>query len=125
MRYCQRVEGLCMIPKGPPQPIGHAGLTGAGLPVAARAVGVCSAAKPIGATLNAELAEMRSAIRQLNQIRSNAGEANLFEPPRGPANVSQLPLNPTPWWLAPEHSADAGVRELKAAMMLAGPFHAR
>jgi subtilisin len=124
-RDFHRVERLFQILKGTAQSIGHPWLTGAGLPDAARALGVRSAAKPIGATLNAELAEMRSAIRQLNQIRSNASEANLFEPPRGPANVSQLPLNPTPWSLAPEHSADAGVRELKAAMMLAGLSDAR
>jgi subtilisin family serine protease len=124
-RDFQRVERLFQILKGTAQPIGHPWLTGAGLPDAARALGVGSAAKPIGATLNAELAEMRSAIRQLNQIRSNAGEANLFEPPRGPANVSQLPLNPAPWSLAPERSADASVRELKAAMMLAGLSDAR
>lgn len=124
-RDFHRVERLFQILKGTAQSIGHPWLTGAGLPDAARALGVRSAAKPIGATLNAELREMRSAIRQLNQIRSNASEANLFEPPRGPANVSQLPLNPTPWSLAPEHSADAGVRELKAAMMLAGLSDAR
>jgi len=45
---------------------------------------------------------------------------NLFEPPRGPANVTQLPLNPAPWSFAAERGAEAGVRELKAAMMLAG-----
>src|SRR5207302_448456 len=89
-RDFHRVERLFQILKGTAQSIGHPWLTGAGLPDAARALGVRSAAKPIGATLNAELAEMRSAIRQLNQIRSNASEANLFEPPRGPANVSQL-----------------------------------
>jgi hypothetical protein len=119
-RDFQRVERLFQILKGTAQPIGHPWLTGAGLPDAARALGVRSAAKPIGATPNAELAEMRSAIRQMNQIRSNASEANLFEPPRGPANVSQLPLNPAPWSLAPERGADVSVRELKAAMMLAG-----
>ena len=119
-RDFQRVERLFQILKGTAQPIGHPWLTGAGLADAARALGVRSAAKPIGATLNAELAEMRSAIRQLNQIRSSAGEANLFEPPRGPANVTQLPLNPAPWSFAAERGAEAGVRELKAAMMLAG-----
>jgi hypothetical protein len=124
-RDFQRVERLFQILKGTAQPIGHPWLTGAGLPDAARALGVRSAAKPIGATLNAELAQMHSAIRQLNQSRSNASEANLFEPPRGPANVSQLPLNSPPWSLAPERSADASVHELKAAMMLAGLSDAR
>ena len=119
-RDFQRVERLFQILKGTAQPIGHPWLTGAGLPDAARALGVRSAAKPIGATLNAELAEMRSAIRQLNQTSLSAGEVNLFEPPRGPANVTQLPLNPAPWSFAAERGAEAGVRELKAAMMLAG-----
>jgi hypothetical protein len=63
---------------------------------------------------------MRSAIRQMNQIYFGAGEANTFEPPRGPANVTYLPLNPTPLAFQADSRAKAGVHELKAAMMLAG-----
>jgi hypothetical protein len=63
---------------------------------------------------------MRNAIRQLNQIHVSPGEVNLFEPPRGPANVAQLPLSAAPWAFARERGADAGVKELKEAMMLAG-----
>jgi subtilisin len=112
----QRVERLFQILKATAQPIGHPWQTGAGLPDAARALGVGSAQRPFTATPPAELAEMRNAIRQLNQIHSSVSEVNLFEPLRGPANVTQLPLNLAPWTFG----ADAGVHGLKAAMMLAG-----
>src|SRR5258708_33746542 len=69
---------------------------------------------------------MGSAIRQLNQIHlSAASEMNLFEPPRGPANVTPLPLNPAPWTFVPERGAEASVHELRAAMLLAGLSDAR
>lgn len=125
-RDFQRVERMFQILKATAQPIGHPWLTGAGLPDAARALGVWSAPRPMAATLNAELAEMRSAIRQLNQIHlSAASEMNLFEPPRGPANVTPLPLNPAPWTFVPERGAEASVHELRAAMLLAGLSDAR
>jgi subtilisin len=119
-RDFQRVERLFQILKATAQPIGHPWQTGAGLPDAARALGVGSAQRPFTATLTAELAEMRNAIRQLTQTHVSPGEVNLFEPLRGPANVTQLPLSPAPWAFARERGADAGVQELKAAMMLAG-----
>lgn len=119
-RDFQRVERLFQILKATAQPIGHPWQTGAGLPDAVRALGVGSAQRPFTATLTAELAQMRSAIRQLNQINLGASEVNVFEPLRGPANVTQLPLNPAPWTFITGQGADAGVRELKAAMMLAG-----
>jgi len=119
-RDFQRVERLFQILKATAQPIGHPWQTGAGLPDAVRALGVGSAQRPFTATLTAELAEMRSAIRQLNEIQSGVSEVNLFEPVRGPANVTQLPLNPAPWTFITERGADAEVRELQAAMMLAG-----
>jgi subtilisin family serine protease len=124
-RDFQRVERLFQVLKGTAQPIGHPWQTGAGLPDAARALGVWSAPQPLGATLNAELAEMRSALRQLKRLHLGAGETNLFEPPRGPANVTQLPLNSVPWPFVAERAAEAGVRELRAAMMLAGLADAR
>jgi hypothetical protein len=114
------IAALFQILKATAHPIGHPWLTGAGLPDAARALGVWSGQRPLSATLDAELAEMRSAIRQLNQIHSSVSEVNLFEPQRGPANVTQLPLNPAPWTFVTERGTDAGVHELKAAMMLAG-----
>ena len=75
--------------------------------------------------VDARLAEMRNAIRQLDLVYSGAREANIFEPPRGPANVTHLPLNPTPSAFPAARGAEAGVHELKAAMTLAGLSDAR
>jgi hypothetical protein len=124
-RDVQRVERLFQILKGTAQPIGHPWLTGAGLPDAARALGLGSAPRSFGATRNAELAEMRNAMRQLKHLHLGAGGPDLFEPLRGPAYVAQLPLNPAPWSFVAETSADAGMHELKAAMALAGLSDAR
>jgi hypothetical protein len=63
---------------------------------------------------------MRSAIRQVNRLYVGAGEVKAFEPPRGPANVTHLPLNPTPLAFQADSRTKAGVHELKAAMMMAG-----
>jgi hypothetical protein len=119
-RDFQRVERLFQILKDTGQSIGHPWQTGAGLPDAARALGVWSGRRPLVAPLDARLGEMRSAIRQMNQIYLGAGEANAFEPRRGPANVTHLPLNPTPLTFQADSRAKAGVHELKAAMMPAG-----
>jgi subtilisin family serine protease len=93
-RDFQRVERLFQILKDTAQPIGHLWQTGAGLPDAARALGIASLRRPLAAPLNAE--------------------------PRGPANISHLPLNPRPLTSSAGSFAEAGVHELKAAMMLAG-----
>jgi subtilisin len=126
-RDFQRVERLFQILKDTAQPVGHPWQTGAGLPDAARALGVRSTRRLLTAPLDAGLGEMRSAIRQMNHIYFGAGEANAFgpppnafEPPRGPANVTYLPLNPTPLAFQADSGAKAGVHELKAAMMMAG-----
>jgi len=116
-RDFQRVERLFQILKETAQPIGHPWQTGAGLPDAARALGVWSGQRPLVLPLDAGLREMRNAIRQLNQTHFGASEAMVFEPLRGPADVTRLPLNPAPL------AAGGGkttVHELKAAMMLAG-----
>jgi subtilisin len=119
-RDFQRVERLFQILKDTAQPVGHPWRTGAGLPDAARALGVRSRRRPLAAPLDVGLGEMRSAIRQMNHIYFGASEANAFEPPRGPANVTYLPLNPTPLAFQTDSGAKAGVHELKAAMMMAG-----
>ena len=126
-RDFQRVERLFQILKDTAQPVGHPWQTGAGLPDAARALGVWSRRRLLAAPLDAGLGEMRSAIRQMNHIHFGAGEANAFEPPpnafeppRGPANVTHLPLNPTPLAFQADSGAKAGVHELKAAMVMAG-----
>ena len=119
-RDFQRVERLFQILKDTAQPIGHPWQTGAGLPDAARALGIWSRRRPLAAPLDVGLGEMRSAIRQMNHIYFGAGEANAFEPPRGPANVTYFPLNPTPLAFQAESGTKARVHELKAAMMMAG-----
>jgi hypothetical protein len=119
-RDFQRVERLFQILKDTAQSIGHPWQTGAGLPDAARALGVWSGRRPLAAPLDAGLGEMRNAIRHLDHVYSGASEANIFEPPRGPAIVTHLPLNPIPLTFLAASAAEAGVHELKAAMMLAG-----
>jgi len=64
-RDFQRVERLFQILKDTAQSIGHPWQTGAGLPDAARALGVWSGRRPLAAPLDAGLGEMRNAIRHL------------------------------------------------------------
>ena len=116
----QRVERLFQILKDTAQPIGHPWQTGAGLPDAARALGIWSEQRPLVVPLNVGLREMRSAIRQLNEIQFGASEAMPFEPLRGPANVTRLPLNPGPLAFQADGGGKASIHELKAAMVLAG-----
>ena len=119
-RDFQRVERLFQILKGTAHPIGHPWLTGAGLPDAARALGFHSLQWPLAPPVDTRLAEMRNAIRQMDRVTSGANETNMFEPPRGPANVTHLPLNPIAATFVAGRGTEAGVQELKAAMMLAG-----
>ena len=124
-RDFQRVERLFQILKETAQPIGQPWQTGAGLPDAARALGVWSE-QPLAVPLNAGLREMRSAIRQLNRSHLGASEAMMIsEPPRGPANVTRLPLNPSPLAFQVTSGRGETVRELRAAMALAGLADAR
>jgi subtilisin len=124
-RDFQRVERLFQILKATAQPIGHPWQTGAGLPDAARALGVRSQPWPLAIPVDARLGEMRNAIRYLDHAYPGVGEPNMFEPPRGPANVTRLPLNPIPLAFPTAAGVEAGVHELKAAMMLAGLPDAR
>jgi hypothetical protein len=124
-RDFQRVERLFQILKDTAQPIGHPWLTGAGLPDAARALGVRSEPRPLAAPLKAELRKMHSAIRQMNQVQFGADAGNAFEPRRGPANVTRFPLNAMPPLWAESGGAKASVNELKAAMTTAGLSGAR
>lgn len=137
-RDFQRVERLFQILKDTSQPIGHPWQTGAGLPDAACALGIRAEPRPLAMPLKAGLGEMRSAIRQMNQVSFSFGAdifgadmGNAFEPPRGPANVTHWPLHPMPLanqmppLQAASGGANARVNELKAAMALAGLSDAR
>jgi subtilisin len=70
----RRVERLFQILKETAQPIGHPWQTGAGLPDAARALGIWSEQRLLVVPLNVGLREMRSAIRQLDQIQLGSNE---------------------------------------------------
>jgi subtilisin len=119
-RDFQRVERLFQILKDTAQPVGHPWQTGAGLPDAALALGVWSEPRSLVPPLNAGLREMRNAVGQMTRSHFGAGEAMSFEPLRGPANVTRLPLNLTPLTFQVASEAKGSVHELKTAMMLAG-----
>jgi subtilisin len=119
-RDFRRVERLFQILKDTAQPLGHPWQVGAGLPDAALALGVWSEPRSFVAPLDAGLREMRKAVGQMNQARLARGEAIGFEPLRGPAMVTRLPLNPAPLASQTVAGARTAVHELKAAMMLAG-----
>jgi subtilisin len=119
-RDAQRVERLFQILKDTAQPVGHPWQTGAGLPDATRALGIWSEQRPPAVPLSAGLREMRRAVRRLNEIQPGASEAMPFEPLRGPANVTSLPLNPGPLAFEAGGNGKTGIDELKAAMALAG-----
>ncbi len=120
-RDFRRVERLFQILKASALPIGHPWQTGAGLPDAARALGVRSAQWPLATPIDARLAEMRNAIRHLDRVYyPSTSDADIFEPPRGPASVTHLPLNPMPSAFPATRGAQADVHALKSAMMMAG-----
>jgi hypothetical protein len=116
----QRVERLFQILKDTAQPIGHPWQTGAGLPDAARALGIWSEQRATVMPLNVGLRQMRSAIRQLDEIQFGASDVMPFELPRGPAKVSSLPLSSGPLAFQADGGGKACIHELKAAMALAG-----
>jgi hypothetical protein len=122
-RDFRRAERLFQILKATAQPTGHPWQTGAGLPDAARALGLPSQRWPLAASLDARLGEMRNVIRHVDLVHLGVGEPIAFEPPRGPANVTRFPLtlNPLPpLTFVGGTAVEAGVHELKAAMMVAG-----
>jgi subtilisin len=119
-RDLQRVERLFQILKDTAQPIGHPWQTGAGLPDAARALGIWSEQRATVVPLNVGLRQMRSAIRQLDEIQFGASDVMPFELPRGPAKVSSLPLSSGPLAFQADGGGKASIHELKAAMALAG-----
>ena len=120
-RDARRVERLFQMLKENAQPIGHPWLAGAGLPDASRALGLPSQPRQQKVELNDLLAEMRSAVGRLDVISPGiATETTGFEPPRGPANITPLSLNPFPMTFAVGSGAAPGMHGLKAAMISAG-----
>jgi hypothetical protein len=66
---------------------------------------------------------MRNAVRYVDLVHLGVGEPMAFEPSRGPANVTRLPLTLSPFAASTfvgGTTVEAGVHELKAAMMVAG-----
>jgi len=125
-RDFRRVERLFQILKDTAQPLGHPWLTGAGLPDAARALGLPSQRWPLVSHVDAGLGDMRNAVRHIDLLYPGAGfgpgpaMAAAFEPARGPAHVTRLPLHPLPLTLMAGAGTEANVQALKAAMMVAG-----
>jgi hypothetical protein len=137
-RDWRRVERLFQILKDTARPIGHPWQTGAGLPDAVSCLGL--AAQPgaqslaqswsqpspaAGLSIDGALEEMRQAIRHMDVAPSELAQFTedvvpTFQPPRGPALVARLPLNPFPAVTPPEGGTDADVQALKAAMNFAG-----
>jgi subtilisin len=119
-RDFRRVERLFQILKDTAQPIGHPWHSGAGLPDAARALGLPSQPWPLAAPLDVGHGELHNAVGHLDILQFGATETMAFEPPRGPADVARLPLNPFPMTFTARGGVGTGVHELKAAMILAG-----
>jgi subtilisin family serine protease len=122
-RDARRVERLFQVMKETAQPLGDPLRTGAGLPDAARALGIQSSAFASSMPLTSpvsRLSEMRRAIRF-------AGLADLelaTEPPRGPAMVAQAvpqyaqsPIQPAS---GPGSNLGTNARALREAMARAG-----
>jgi subtilisin len=119
-RDFRRVERLFQILKATARPIGHPWLTGAGLPDAARALGLPSQPASAFAPLDAGLRELRIAMRLVDTIHAGFAEPIAFEPLRGPAAIAPVPLNPFPWTAMPEAGVAGNLQALNAAMMRAG-----
>jgi subtilisin family serine protease len=122
-RDARRVERLFQVMKETAHPLGDPLRTGAGLPDAARALGVQSSAfasMPLAPLPVSRLSEMRRAIR----FAGLADPELAIEPPRGPAVVAQAvpqfapsPIQPA---TGPGSRNGTDVRVLREAMARAG-----
>ncbi len=124
-RNSSRVERLFQILKETAQPLGDPARTGAGMIDAPCALGLEQVAHPWNRVAAAwgssagALDQMRDAMRAAGL--AGGGPSAVTEPPRGPAAVGHMPL--TAWRPSPTAMAmpvEAGLRELRSAMMLAG-----
>ncbi len=118
-RDFRRVERLFQILKETARPIGHPWHTGAGLPDAARALGRTFQPTAVPAPLEVGLEELRNAMRQIEAVHAISVGGIKIEPPRGPAAVSPVPLNPYPWSVTAA-VGPGDLQALKTAMLQAG-----
>jgi hypothetical protein len=117
-RNAMRVERLFQILKQTAQPLADPLRTGAGLPDALRALGLELPVQPFAVPFNVGLSELHNAMRLADLLVPDYREAP--QPPRGPAVITQLPLNLVPPARMTAAGIATGLRDLKAAMLLAG-----
>jgi subtilisin len=117
-RSAMRVERLFQILKQTAQPLPNVLRTGAGLPDAPRALGLGAQLHAFGPVFNAKLAEMRSAIRYAGL--SAVGQHEAIEPLRGPAAITNFPLNFSPPVTMTTAGPPSKLSDLKTAMRSAG-----
>ena len=113
-------ERLFQILKETARPVGHYWHTGAGLPDAVRALGRTFQPTAVLAPLDVELGELRNAMRRIHAPRADFSRSTTIEPPRGPAAVSPVPLNPYPWSVMTSAAGPPDFEILRAAMVQAG-----
>jgi subtilisin len=117
-RNATRVERLFQILKQTAQPLPNALRSGAGLPDALRALGLEAQLPGFTAPLDSRLADMRSAVRFAGLL--TPGQYESSAPLRGPAVITNFPLNfipPLNWNVA---GAPGRLSDLKTAMQTAG-----
>jgi subtilisin len=117
-RDARRVKRLFQILKSTAQPLADPTFSGAGLPDAAYALGLQRETRPPSAAVEGGLEAMRAAMRRAGLGRPANGTAVLPQPPRGPAEVMDLPLRPAQPTAAT--ALAAGMLDLRAAMLMAG-----
>lgn len=118
-RDAKRVKRLFQILKATAQPLADPMFSGAGLPDAASALGLEAEARLPSATAEGGLEAMRNMMRRAGLTAPcGDGMAVLPQPPRGPADVTDLPLRQA----QPPTSAPlgAGMHDLRAALVMAG-----
>ncbi len=120
----RRVERLFQILKATAQPLGDPLRTGAGLPDAVRALGLQPHLREAQSRApQAGLEDLRHAMR-LAGLGGPGGSDWRAEPLRGPAAVTNMPLNIVPPPGLRGVTTDAALRDLSSAMVLAGIFAA-
>jgi len=120
VRNGMRAVRVFQILKETAQPIGQPWQTGAGLPDAARALGRPSQVRSMFVPSQVGLAEMRNAIRTAGLAQAGVDDVAFAQLPRGTATVTRFPLNPSPLTATQGEEGEATIKDLKAAMRVAG-----